>query len=281
MSNTRTLILGGGSLGCALAEGLLEAGTHLPQDLVVTRRRPELLEHLKLRGVEISSDNRAAVRTARCVVIAVEPSQIRPVLAEIAPDLDPAQHVLVSCVTGVGLDTLHRLIGANVPIVLAMPNTALAVGASMTCLATRGAPEPVLEEVAALFETVGVVEHIPEDLMSAATVLGACGIAYALRFVRAASQGGIEIGFDSQTARRIAAQTAYGAAKLLLDHSAHPEREIDRVTTPRGCTIAGLNEMEHRGFSSALIKGVTTSFEKIASIGEDARGPAPATRPTQ
>lgn len=261
------MILGGGSLGCALAEGLLNAGTHVPQDLVVTRRRPELLEQLKLRGVEITSDNCAALRSARCVVIAVEPSQIEAVLTEIAPVLDPAQHVLVSCVTGIGLDTLHELAGVGVPIVLAMPNTALAVGASMTCLAGRDVPDTVLEEVAALFATVGVVEHIHEDLMAAATVLGACGIAYALRFVRAASQGGIEIGFDSQTAGRIAAQTAFGAAKLLLDHNAHPEREIDRVTTPRGCTIAGLNEMEHRGFSSALIKGVTTSFEKIASIG--------------
>lgn len=269
MSNTRTMILGGGSLGCALVEGLLDAGTHVPQDLVVTRRRPELLEHLRLRGVEVTSDNRAAARSARCIVMAVEPAQVNPVLTEIAPELDAAQHVLVSCATGIDLDTLHELTGSRVPIVLAMPNTALAVGASMTCLAARELPDLVLEEVAALFETVGVVEHIPERLMAAATVLGACGVAYALRFVRAASQGGIEIGFDSETAGRIAAQTTYGAAKLLLDHSTHPEREIDRVTTPRGCTIAGLNEMEHRGFSSALIKGVTTSFDKIATLGSD------------
>ena len=262
------MILGGGSLGCSLAEGLLDAGTHQPQDLVVTRRRPELLRHLHLRGVEVLADNRAAVRTARFVVLAVEPAQVSSVLAEIAPELDPERHVLVSCATGIGLDSLHASTGGKVPVVLAMPNTAVAVGASMTCLASRDVQGPVLDEVAALFETVGVVEHIPEELMAAATVLGACGIAYALRFVRAASQGGIEIGFDSSTAGRIAAQTAYGAAKLLLDNGAHPEHEIDRVTTPRGCTIAGLNEMEHRGFSSALIKGVTTSFEKIGGMGD-------------
>ena len=270
MSTTRTTILGGGSLGRALAEGLLQAGTHQPADLIVTRRRPELLEDLRERGVEVTADNRAAVRAARCIVLTVEPSQVPGVVAEIAPELDPARHVLVSCATGVSLDALHELSGGRVPVVLAMPNTAVAVGASMTCLAARDVEASVLAEVAALFETVGVVEHIPEELMAASTVLGACGIAYALRFIRAASQGGIEIGFDSDTAGRIAAQTAFGAAKLLLVRGEHPEHEIDRVTTPRGCTIAGLNEMEHRGFSSALIKGVTTSFEKIAGMGDGA-----------
>lgn len=262
------MILGGGSLGCALAEGLLAAGTHQPGDLIVTRRRTELLSHLQERGVEVTADNRAATATARCIVLAVEPSQVSAVLSEIASDLDPTKHVLVSCVTGVSLDQLEALTSSALPIVLAMPNTALAVGASMTCLAARDIAPSVLSEVAALFETVGVVEHIAEEHMAAATVLGACGTAFALRFIRAAAQGGIEIGFDSKTAGRIAAQTAFGAAKLLLDDGTHPEQEIDRVTTPRGCTIAGLNQMEHHGFSSALIKGVTTSFEKIARIRE-------------
>ena len=105
--------------------------------------------------------------------------------------------------------------------------------------------------------------------MQAATVLGACGVAFSMRFVRAASQGGIEIGFDAETAQLIAAQTVLGAASLLLTRGHHPEREIDRVTTPQGCTIAGLNEMEHQGFSSALIKGITTSFGKIAHIADE------------
>lgn len=104
--------------------------------------------------------------------------------------------------------------------------------------------------------------------MAAATVLGACGVAFSLRFIRAASQGGIEIGFDSEMARLIAAQTVLGAAALLLERGEHPEGEIDRVTTPRGCTIAGLNEMEHQGFSSALIKGITTSFERIGGLAD-------------
>ena len=107
------------------------------------------------------------------------------------------------------------------------------------------------------------VVFIPEDLINAATVLGSCGTAYALRFLRASIQGGIEIGFHAEMAQLIASQTILGAAKLILATGHHPEQEIDRVTTPQGITIVGLNEMEHQGFSSALIKGVITSYNKI------------------
>ena len=107
---------------------------------------------------------------------------------------------------------------------------------------------------------------INENQMASATALGACGIAFFLRAIRAASQGGIEIGFQSEEAFIIASQTARGAARLLLDNHTHPESEIDRVTTPMGATISGLNEMEHQGFSSALIKGITTSTEKVSKL---------------
>ena len=106
-------------------------------------------------------------------------------------------------------------------------------------------------------------DAIDEKLMDAATVLGACGTAYAMRYIRANIQGGIEIGFDAATASLIAAQTIKGAAELLLEKGTHPEQEIDKVTTPKGCTIAGLNEMEHQGFSSSLIRGLVASYTKI------------------
>jgi pyrroline-5-carboxylate reductase len=112
---------------------------------------------------------------------------------------------------------------------------------------------------------------IEEELMAAATVLGASGIAFALRFIRAAAQGGIEMGFDADEAQAIAMQTCRGAASLLIETGHHPESEIDRVTTPRGCTIAGLNEMEHNGMSSALIKGIVASHKKIANIKEQVK----------
>ena len=110
---------------------------------------------------------------------------------------------------------------------------------------------------------VGTTMYIDEDLMESATILGACGIAYVLRFIRAMIQGGIQIGFDAATASVIVNQTVKGAAELLIERHQHPEYEIDKVTTPKGCTIVGLNEMEHNGFSSSLIKGLVASFEKI------------------
>jgi len=107
---------------------------------------------------------------------------------------------------------------------------------------------------------------IEEKLMNGATILGACGTAYALRYIRAAMQAGIEIGFDARTALAIASQTVKGAAQMTLEEKAHPEQLIDRVTTPQGCTIVGLNEMEHQGFSSSLIKGIKTSFDMIKEL---------------
>ena len=128
-----------------------------------------------------------------------------------------------------------------------MPNTAIAVGESMTCLASNDAHEEALTTAEAIFDTVGKTARIREEEMIAATALAACGVAFFLRAIRAASQGGIEIGFHSETAIAIAAQTARGAASLLLSQGNHPEQEIDMVTTPRGCTIAGLNQMERIG----------------------------------
>jgi pyrroline-5-carboxylate reductase len=133
----------------------------------------------------------------------------------------------------------------------------------MTCLSCANATDAQIKLVEDLFATVGKVVVIEEKLMDAASVLGACGTAYAMRYVRANIQGGIEIGFDAKTASLIAAQTVKGAAELLLQKGSHPEQEIDKVTTPKGCTIAGLNEMEHQGFSSSLIKGIATSYDKI------------------
>jgi pyrroline-5-carboxylate reductase len=152
----------------------------------------------------------------------------------------------------------------KIPVVRAMPNTAIAIQESMTCISYRDVENDDLEYIMELFTQLGKVAPIEEKLMDAATVLGACGTAFAMRYIRANIQGGIEIGFDAATANLIAAQTVKGAADLLLKKGTHPEQEIDKVTTPKGCTIAGLNEMEHQGFSSSLIKGIMTSYMKIA-----------------
>ena len=235
---------------------------------MLTRRKIKLLEGLKNMGVTTTDDNCKAIRDAEIVIIAVQPSQLALLLKEIKSHLNPQKHIVVSIVTGVSLSVIQKIIGTRITLLRAMPNTAIAIQNSITCIASQNADEFHKIKVLAIFEKLGKAIFIEEELMSSATVLGACGIAYAMRYIRAASQGGIEIGFDAETAQLIAAQTIKGAPSLLLTHGKHPESEIDKVTTPRGCTIAGLNEMEHQGFSSALIKGILTSHKKINHILE-------------
>lgn len=255
-------IIGGGNLGNAIAEGLIKNKFSKPTDLIVTKRNTSTLKQLADKGVTITANNNEAIKKAQLIILAVKPFQIAEVLNGLNKDIT-TKHVIVSVITGVSLADLQNLIKKKNPIFRAMPNTAIAIGQSMTCISYNNATTTQINFVQQLFETVGKVTLIEDKLMDAATVLGACGTAYAMRYIRANIQGGIEIGFDSKTANLIAAQTVKGAAELLLQNGTHPEQEIDKVTTPKGCTIAGLNEMEHQGFSSSLIKGIATSFNKI------------------
>lgn len=255
-------IIGGGNLGRSIADGLLETGFTTPQQLSITRRKVNFLETYASLGVQVTDDNIAAAARANVLILAVKPYQALDVLRQLADSLKPGC-VVVSVVTGVPIAELAVAAGGKHTAIRAMPNTAIAIRESMTCIASKGAEKEELATVKAIFDNLGKTVVIEEELMEAATVLGACGIAYALRFIRAATQGGIEIGFDAKTASLIAAQTAKGAAELLLAKGLHPEQEIDKVTTPQGCTIVGLNEMEHQGFSSSLIRGILASYRKI------------------
>jgi pyrroline-5-carboxylate reductase len=256
-------IIGGGNLGKSIALGLVESNFILAKNLTVTRRNTASLQDLQEKGINITSNNKEAIKNASIILLCIKPYQIENVLAEIKTVLNPKQ-IIISVVTGVSLLDLEKMVSKKMAIFRAMPNTAIAVMQSMTCISHKNATSEQANLVSQLFGKVGRVAIIEDALMDAATVLGACGTAFALRFIRANIQGGIEIGFDSKTASLIAAQTVLGAAELLLQKNTHPEAEIDKVTTPKGCTIAGLNEMEHQGFSSSLIKGVVTSFNKIS-----------------
>ncbi len=256
-------IIGGGNLGSAIAEGLLKRDFYAPADITITRRNFQTLAHLAAEGCHVHSDNRKAVEWADLILLAVKPYNYAEVMEGFKDLLNPSRHVLISVITGIWINQLREAAGKLLPVIRAMPNTAISIGKSMTCLSAKDVSPAQADYVKGLFDQVGRTVYIDEKLMDAATVLGACGTAFALRYVRANIQGGIEIGFDAKTASLIAAQTVLGAADLLLTTGNHPEQEIDKVTTPRGCTIAGLNQMEHEGFSSSLIKGIRTSYEKI------------------
>lgn len=268
MTRKKVAILGGGNIGISIAEGLIKTEFIAPESITITRRKIKAIDYLAQKGINVTSNNNEAVKNSDVVIIAVQPKQLPDLLKEIKTALDPEKHILASVVAGVSMQEILQNLDMDVSIFRVMPNTAIAIQESMTCIATQNASELETQIIMDIFDKLGKTAMVEEELMSSSTVLGACGIAYSLRFIRAASQGGIEIGFDADIAQLIAAQTVKGAASLLLENSNHPEQEIDKVTTPRGCTIAGLNEMEHQGFSSALIKGVITSFKRISNIAD-------------
>jgi pyrroline-5-carboxylate reductase len=274
-TTVKLAIIGTGNIGRAIATGLVETDRFKAEELILTRRRVERLDDLAKLGYNTTSDNLEALRQADTVVVAVEPQQLNGVLLELAPAFEPGRHLLISVVSGATIDDILTQLcrgdsrcmeGDGLAVVRAMPNTAMAIGQSMTCLATNSSQPDAIDKASSIFDAVGKTVIIPEELMVPATALCACGIAFFLRSVRAASQGGIEIGFHPSEALIMAAQTALGAASLVLAGKGHPEYEIDHVTTPRGCTISGLNEMEHHGFSSAMIKGIVTSAVKAEKL---------------
>ncbi|MBK7627616.1 MAG: pyrroline-5-carboxylate reductase [Bacteroidales bacterium] len=263
MLSNKVAIIGCGNIGISIINGLLKAKTIESESITATRRNIGELSVLEGTGVRLTNDNVAAVKASRLVVIAVKPYNIEGVLNEIKDHLIPKHHILISVTAGIPLNQISKTVGGEITVFRAMPNISASVGKSVTCVCHNGAGTVESESVKALFDYVGTTMTIEEDLMESATILGACGIAYVLRFIRAMIQGGIQIGFDAVTASAIVNQTVKGAAELLIEGHQHPEFEIDKVTTPKGCTIVGLNEMEHNGFSSSLIKGLVASFDKI------------------
>jgi len=252
-------IIGGGNLGASVAIGIAKFTTG--NQVTVTRRNLAPISHLEDLGITITADNKHNIQEADVVILTIKPYQVDAVLAEILPVI--SNKVIASAVSGLSIENLQNKIGGNHSAVRIMPNIAAQFGASATCIAFNEKNKANAQETVTLFQGLGTAPIIDEKLMDAATVLAASGTAFALRYIRASMQAGIEIGFDWQTALAISAQTVKGAAEMLLEEKGHPEQLIDRVTTPKGCTIAGLNEMELHGFSSSLIKGIKTSLKQI------------------
>ncbi|MCR9173975.1 MAG: pyrroline-5-carboxylate reductase [bacterium] len=254
-------IIGCGNLGVSLLEGVL---SEMPDiEVYASKRDVSSIAHYASKKVTVTDDNQVVIAHCDVLIFALKPYTVLPFIHEHREFLDPKRHTLVSVATGITMSQILEASGNNYGVYRAMPNTAAAVNESMTALSSNEDPLNRAAFVQEIFNGLGTTVHIDESLMNAATILGACGVAYVLRFMRAMIQGGIEVGFDAKTATQIVSQTMKGASELILQNGSHPEQEIDKVTTPKGCTIVGLNEMEHSGFSSSLIKGITASYEKI------------------
>ena len=251
----KVAIIGAGNMGGSIARGLAQ-GTLIPTgDIIVANPSVGKLEALQADYPEIrvTTENPEAIKDAEMVILAVKPWLIDPVLNMI--HLDPRQ-MLVSIAGGVTFEQLVKNVGPEQTLFRLIPNTAISQLESMTLISSRNASKEQEQLILDIFNELGLAMLIPESRMDAATALTSCGIAYVLKYIQAAMQAGIELGIYPKDAQRMVAQSVKGAASLILNNDTHPSVEIDKVCTPGGMTIKGINELDHEGFSSAVIKAM-------------------------
>lgn len=242
-----------------MADGFIKSGAVKPADISVATPTAQKLEHFALQGASVTTDNKTAAEGADIVIIAVKPWLVEQVVNELKPVLNYTRQTIITVAAGISGSQFTAWLKKDNAVpqtFIVIPNTAIAVLASMTFIVPVNATADTTAIVKALFDNVGQTMVTDERHLSAGMTLASCGIAYAMRYVRAAAEGGVELGFKANMAKDIVLQTMKGAVELLQANGNHPEAEIDKVCTPGGLTIRGLNEMEHAGFTSAVIRGL-------------------------
>lgn len=267
LTSTRVAVLGAGKMGGILLQGFLEQRLFPPENLRATVRHAERAQAVGAQlPIATGTDNAAAVRQSDVVLICVKPQAVREVLEEIRPELGPGKLVL-SVAASMPIASIEKLAGAQVPVIRAMPNTPSVVRCGMTALA-RGkfVAEGHLETAQTLFAAVGRTIVLDEKLMDAVTGLSASGPAFLYVILESLAEGGVKVGLPRDVATLLAAQTALGAATVVLETGAHPALLKDAVTTPAGCTIDGLMELEEGGLRVTLIKAVVKAVKRAREL---------------
>ena len=249
-------VIGCGAMGGSMIEGWLKTDIITPSNITAADPFESSLKRFVNTGITTTTDNRTAAKEKDIICVVVKPWLVENVLTDIKDSLNNNQ-ILIVVAAGVSLAQVKAVVGDDISVVLCIPNTAIAVKASMTFIVPdANVTDEQLATIKSLFEATGSCMKVEEKQLSSATVLASCGIAYAMRYVRAASEGGVQLGFKADMAKDIVLQTVKGAVELLQASGKHPEEEIDKVTTPGGLTIRGLNTMEQNGFSNAVIQGL-------------------------
>lgn len=251
-------IIGGGNMGGAIAKGLASSGKFPAKDITVVDREQAKIDELKQVGLSGLVDDYSSIASSDIVIFALKPWLVEGFLKSNQSNFNTKQ-IFISIAAGITLEQLESWSIPQTALYRVMPNTAIAIKQSMTFVASRNASQEQDQLIVDLFANLGKAELIEEKLFSAATALTSCGIAYAFRYIRAAMEGGVEMGFYANQSKASVIQTLRGAIDLLEANDSHPEVEIDKVTTAGGITIQGLNEMEHAGFTSAVIRGLKAS----------------------
>lgn len=258
----KVTIIGGGNMGGAIARGLAKGSIVKAEDITVSDPFQGLLDALKADCPEINvtSNNEEAIVGADIVMLAVKPWLVEKILSTL--NLDPTRQIFVPIAAGIGFDKLSKWVAPGIPIFRVMPNTGILHLESMSIVASYSATKEQEQLVLDLFNEMGVALLMPEENFPAATALASCGIAYVLKYIQAAMQAGIELGLYPQNALELVAQSVKGAATLIQKNHSHPSVEIDKVTTPGGITIKGINALDHGGFTSAIINAMKVSCVK-------------------
>lgn len=267
----KATIIGVGNLGGAIACGLAKGTFLRAEDITCVDSDPAALVKMKATGLpfNLTADIEKALPDADLVILAVKSHAVKAVIDKGHGALDPKKQIFFSVVAGMSLDELEAMMcaahenpeGISHIHFRVMPNIAISIGESMTFISSRGANAAQIKLAEQIFGEMGQTMVIPEKLMPAAMAVGSCGTAYVMRYVRAAMTGAVEAGFTVTEAHTVVLQTIKGAIELLRENGEHPEIEIDRVITPGGYTIRGLNAMEERGFSNAVIAGIRESYK--------------------
>lgn len=267
MQRTRLAVLGGaGTIGKAIVTGILERSLLTPDQVIVTARHVASFKKVDSLGVLTSTDNGMAIRQSDTVVLAVHPAEAIDLLRAHATDFRKGQ-LLISVVTGVALGDLKAATESRAHVVRAMPNIAAVVASSATtlCLAPDVTPDQA-EWAKAIFDAVGTTLVLDERHLDACTGLAGCGPAFAFKVIESLASGGVKMGLPRDVSRSMAAWVLLGAAKLVLTSGKHPAELKDDVTTPGGCTIDGIAELEARGLPIAMIAAVEASTRKAALL---------------
>jgi len=260
-------IIGTGKMGEALVAGLLKSGSASKDDLLATDILPERRQHMTgTYGVTCLEDNAELVRLCRTVIIAVQPRDVKAVLASIRSALTE-EHVLVSIAAGTTSNFILRELGKPQPLIRAMPNNPCLVGEGMTALAPSPAvSQEQLEHMKAIFASVGRVAVAEERHFDAITGLSGSGPAYVYLIIEALADGGVRMGLPKSLALLLAAQTMLGSAKTVLSRAEHPAKLRDEVVTPAGTTAEGIYELEKAGVRAALMSAVEKATMRAASL---------------
>lgn len=254
-------IIGGGNIGGAIAHGL-QQGKLIPAENITISDKSEktLNKFRKINGsMKLTTSNTEAIEGADIIIIAVKPWLVETVATEIERSIDYKKQIIISIAVGIDFEKLIRLFDKNAVLFRIIPNTAIEVKESFSTIAQYNANDEQIGYVKALFDELGTTMIVKEEQLTSLMALSSCGIAYAFRYIRASMEGAVEMGIYPDDAREVILQTLRGAITLLETNQSHPEVEIDKVTTPGGITIKGLNEMEANGFTNAVIKGLLKS----------------------